>query len=287
MTCEAANAPILPSSDLALAKLLAVKAGSRKSFARVDMNDVLALISSAAFGFQRYKTIGIRDADTSQPNGALGYVWNNNGDPDDSANGFYAWNIASTSWIKAPWIANALSTAVNDIAEAVEGRFAGIDAKLDNMKRQEVVYCGVTAPTGSQISLQTAYGTETTPDIYRLYRFQLNSTYPGPSIDVPKIALNGGAPIPVYDNVGQRIDRDQLRAWQYVTVQYCTAFGGIFSIVSPSKSHASPPITLIDTTSSNGNAYVTRTRNIDHVPDNKQVYLARFKNTQDSAHLSL
>lgn len=287
MSSEAATAPILSPSDLALAKLLAVKTGSPDSFARVNMNDVLALISSAAFGFQRYETAAARDADTSQPNGTLGYVWNNNDDPDDAANGFYAWDLSATDWIEAPWIANALSTAVNDLVDAIDGRFAAIETKLDDMKRQEVVYCAVTASTGSQISLQTAYGTEITPDIYRLYRFQLNSTYPGPSVNIPTVALNGGTPIPVYDHLGQLIDREQLMALQYVTLQYRTAFGGIFSIVSPAKTHASPPISLIDTVSSGGNAYVTRTRNVDHLPDNKQLYLARFNTTQDASHLSL
>ncbi|HWW55903.1 MAG TPA: hypothetical protein VN047_03320 [Sphingopyxis sp.] len=176
MSCEASTAPILPPSDLAQAKLLAVKTGSPDCFARVDMKDVLALVSSAAFGFQRYETAAARDADTSLPSGTLGYVWNNNDDPDDAANGFYARDISATDWIKAPWIANALSTAVNDLVEAVDGRFAAIETKLDSMKSQEVVYCGVTASTGSRISLQMAYGTETTPEIYRLYRFQLSST---------------------------------------------------------------------------------------------------------------
>lgn len=287
MSCEAATAPILSPADLALAKLLAVKTGSPDSFARVDMNDILALISSAAFGFQRYETVGARDADTTQPNGTLSYVWNNNDDPDDTANGFYAWDLSATDWIEAPWIANALSTAVNDLVEAVDGQFAAIETKLDNMKRQEVVYCGVTASTGSQISLQTAYGTETTPDIYRLYRFQLNSTYPGPSVNVPTVALNGGAPVPVYDHAGQLIDREQLKAQHYVTLQYRTAFGGIFSVVSPAKAHTSPPIILTDTESSSGNAYVTRTRNLDYLPDNKQLYLARFNGTQTASHLSL
>jgi len=287
MSCEAATAPILPPADLALTKLLAVKTGSPDSFARVDMNDVLALISSAAFGFQRYETAAARDADTAQPNGALGYVWNNNDDPDDAANGFYAWDLSAADWIEAPWIANALSTAVNDLVEAVDGRFTAIETKLNDVMRQEIVYCGVLSSTGSQILLQTAFGRATMPDMYRHYRFQLNSTYPGPSVNVPTVSLNGGTPIPVYDHVGQLIDREQLQALQFVTLQYRTAFGGIFSIVSPAKSHASPPISLIDTVSSIDNAYVTRTRNIDHQPDNKQLYLARFNNTQNAPHLSL
>lgn len=287
MSCEAATAPILAPADLALARLLAVKTGSPDTFARVDMNDILALISSAAFGFQRYETVAARDADTAQPNGALGYVWNNNNDPDDAANGFYVWDVSATDWIEAPWITNALSTAVGDLVEAVDGRFAVLETNLDDVTRQEVVYCGVSASTGSQISLQTAFGSATTPDIYRLYRFQLNSTYPGPSVNVPTVSLNGGAPIPVYDEQGQLIDRTQLRALRYVTLQYRAAFGGIFSIVSPVKTHASPPITLVDTVSSSGNAYVTQTRNVDHIPDNKQFYLVRFNSTQDASHLSL
>ena len=287
MSCEAATAPILAPADLALARLLAVKTGSPDTFARVDMNDILALISSAAFGFQRYETVAARDADTAQPNGALGYVWNNNNDPDDAANGFYVWDVSATDWIDAPWIANALSTAVGDLVEAVDGRFAALETNLGDVTRQEVVYCGVSASTGSQISLQTAFGSATTPDIYRLYRFQLNSTYPGPSVDVPTVSLNGGAPIPVYDEQGQLIDRTQLAALRYVTLQYRTAFGGIFSIVSPVKTHASPPIMLVDTVSSSENAYVTQTRNVDHVPDNKQIYLVRFNSTQNVSHLSL
>lgn len=287
MSCAAATAPILSPADLALAKLLAVKTGSPDSFARVNMNDILALISSAALGFQRYETVAARDADTSQPNGTLGYVWNNHDDPDDGANGFYAWDASATDWIDAPWIANALSSLVSELVEAVDGRFTTIETKLVNMTSQEVVYCGVTASTGAQISLQTALGTETTPDMYRLYRFQMNSTYPGPSVNVPTVSLNGGASIPVYDHVGQLIDREQLKAMHYVTLQYRDAFGGIFSIVSPAKTHASPPVSLVDTVSSNDNAYVMRTRNIDHLPDNKQLYLARFNSTQASSHLSL
>jgi hypothetical protein len=238
MSCEAATAPILSPADLALAKLLAVN---------TDMNDVLALIPAAAFGFQRYETAAARDADAAQPNGTLGYVWDNNDDPDDpddaddAANSLFAWDLSATDWVETPWIANALSAAVNDQVEAVDGRFAAIKTKLENVKRQEVVYCGVTASTGSQISLQTAYGTETMPDIYHLYRFQLNSTYPGLSVNVPTVSLNGGAPVPVDDHAGLLIDREHLRAQRFVTLQYRTAFGGIFSVISPTKTHTSPP----------------------------------------------
>lgn len=114
---EATTAPILSAADLSLAQLYAQKEGSPVSMVRVPMTSILALITSAASGYKEYATIALRNADT-QPNGRIGYVFANNGDPADPLNGYYqADDSDPDGWVAAPWVANFFAPAVQPLAD--------------------------------------------------------------------------------------------------------------------------------------------------------------------------
>lgn len=68
-------------------------------------------IEAAANGLIAYETVAARDADTSQPDGALGYVYYNNGSELDAANGFCQWS--GSAWIAAGWLEDIIEQQVD------------------------------------------------------------------------------------------------------------------------------------------------------------------------------
>lgn len=58
-------------------------------------------VSAAVSGVQRYADLTALNADTTQDNGTLGYVYNNNGSASDNQNGFY--QFVGGAWGPAPW----------------------------------------------------------------------------------------------------------------------------------------------------------------------------------------
>lgn len=60
-------------------------------------------LADAAGNLVSFETVALRDADASRADGQLAYVWNNNGEADDPANGIYQWADGEAEWVAANW----------------------------------------------------------------------------------------------------------------------------------------------------------------------------------------
>ncbi|MFD2430967.1 hypothetical protein ACFSUK_28695 [Sphingobium scionense] len=78
---------------------------------RAGLDKLDTLLATIGSGLLRYGDVPAMDADTSQDDGALAYVYLNNGSAADPANGFYEWT--GSAWIAAPWYLSG--TGIEDI----------------------------------------------------------------------------------------------------------------------------------------------------------------------------
>jgi hypothetical protein len=62
------------------------------------------LLSVSESGFLSYETIAARNADTGRADGAIAYVYRNNGNANDAENGFAQWNDGAAEWETTPWL---------------------------------------------------------------------------------------------------------------------------------------------------------------------------------------
>lgn len=62
-----------------------------------------AAIGAAAGNLIPFATVAAMNADTTRADGALAYVYDNNGQADDPANGVYQWDDAGGAWVAADW----------------------------------------------------------------------------------------------------------------------------------------------------------------------------------------
>lgn len=77
-------------------------------------------LADAAGNLIAFETEALRDADTGQADGQLAYVWNNNGDPADPANGVFQWDDGEGDWVAADWYFQSIVDLVVPLAaEAV------------------------------------------------------------------------------------------------------------------------------------------------------------------------
>lgn len=77
-------------------------------------------LSSVGAGLLRFATVALMDADTTQADGVLAYVYDNNGDPADPANGVYQWDDGASDWVAASWYFAALADVVQPLVDAAE-----------------------------------------------------------------------------------------------------------------------------------------------------------------------
>jgi hypothetical protein len=167
------TAPILPAAELHLARMVAVRQGSPNSMARVDINDLLNLISAAASGYFRFATKSAMDADTSKPAGSLAYVYANAGSPSDSNNGFYQWG--GSTWVRATWISNDLISSVQSLVDEAETARDEAVAAAGSATAFTVVNVS-TAQTAAQV--KTAIQNAITSSAGRLLRICGNGEVP-------------------------------------------------------------------------------------------------------------
>lgn len=86
-----------------------------------------AALSSIGSGIERYATVALRDAVTDAPDGSLAYVYNNNDDPADPANGVYQWDLATTGWVAAAWYFEAVAAVVQPFVDEAEAWAEGTE----------------------------------------------------------------------------------------------------------------------------------------------------------------
>lgn len=77
-------------------------------------------LSSVGSGLLRFATVALMNADVAQADGALAYVFNNNDDPGDAANGVYQWDDGATDWVLAEWYFAALVAVVQPLIDEAE-----------------------------------------------------------------------------------------------------------------------------------------------------------------------
>jgi len=84
------------------------------------------MISTTGAGISRYATVAAMDAVTSAPDGQLAYVYANNGNPNDAANGVYQRNASASDWVAAPWYFNAVAGVVQPLIDQAEETVASL-----------------------------------------------------------------------------------------------------------------------------------------------------------------
>lgn len=157
-------APVAGAVDLATLRLIAFKAGGTDPLYQLPVSRILDLISSAGLGLLRFATIALRNANTSQADGMLCYVFNNNGDEADPANGFYQWDDVGNAWVSAAWVLDAFRPAIQDLIDGAEATIsaaqtAGV-AAVNTAKDAALVLTGadVTAANDAKADAETAQG---------------------------------------------------------------------------------------------------------------------------------
>lgn len=75
-----------------------------------------AALVAASGNLRPFATVALMDADVSQADGALAYVYDNNGSASDPANGVYQWDDGATDWIVAPWYFATIAALAAPIA---------------------------------------------------------------------------------------------------------------------------------------------------------------------------
>lgn len=91
-----------------------------------------------------FETIALRDADTSQADGTLCYVFKQNGLTNDPANKFYQWNDAGAVWVDAEWYNLLLSsTPFALISDTTSNDKAVSAANFHSILNQFVTYDAV------------------------------------------------------------------------------------------------------------------------------------------------
>ncbi len=91
--------------------------GLLAAFTELATETALA-VSSIANGLLPFATVADMNADTTQDDGTLAYVYANNGSSSDPANLVYQWNDGGSSWIAAPWYFNAVAGVLIPILDA-------------------------------------------------------------------------------------------------------------------------------------------------------------------------
>lgn len=76
--------------------------------------------ASAGAGLERYATVSAMEAVTDSDDGQLAYVYDNNGDPGDPANGIYQWDDGGNEWVAADWYFGAVAAVVQPLVDDAE-----------------------------------------------------------------------------------------------------------------------------------------------------------------------
>lgn len=85
-------------------------------------------LSAALSGMTRFATVAAMNAVTDSEDGELAYVYNNNGDPADPANGVYQWNDGGSVWETADWYFNAVAAVAQTFVDEAEAAQAAAEA---------------------------------------------------------------------------------------------------------------------------------------------------------------
>jgi len=113
-----------------------------KSEIRAALGEQLeAAIGAAAGNLIPFATVALMDANVIQADGALAYVYDNNGSASDPANGVYQWDDGATDWVAATWYfdvivalaASAAADLVTPEALALIAAQPGFDAGYPNV----------------------------------------------------------------------------------------------------------------------------------------------------------
>lgn len=79
-----------------------------------------ATLSSIGSGISRYADVALMDAVTTAVNGQLAYVYANNDDPADPANGIYQWDDVAEDWVTADWYLASVEAIAQPILDETE-----------------------------------------------------------------------------------------------------------------------------------------------------------------------
>lgn len=91
------------------------------------------VLSAIGAGIRRFSTVAAMDADLTGPDGALAYVYYNNGSTTDPLNGVYQYKAATTDWILADWYFDAVAAVVQPLLDDTEAARDEAEALVDQL----------------------------------------------------------------------------------------------------------------------------------------------------------
>lgn len=122
-------------------------------------------VSALGVGLIPYETVALMEADVTQPEGTLGYVYFNNGDADDPANTVYQWR--NDDWEVADWFFNIVAILTEQV----------IDEQLRSVIDFSNPVDGVTVTGGPVATPNTRYDSTVDSNGYLQITSTFASTY--------------------------------------------------------------------------------------------------------------